>query len=79
MTIKTIYRNKMNRNKYLEVVHYPCGHYHVVQFIRFSPRTSYNGKEIINYNGGTFKFPRHRCRWRLSNLKVLLEDYEIVT
>lgn len=41
---RKIYRNTRNGNKYLEVVRYACGHYHVAQFMQWG--------EIRNYTGG---------------------------
>lgn len=32
----TIYRNKRNENKYIEVVRYGCGHYYAVQFMQWN-------------------------------------------
>lgn len=61
-----MYRNKRNEHKYLEV--HNDGHYHnsVVQFMRWD-----NG--VKNY----IPFKR-LCRWRIKNLKALLEDYELM-
>ncbi len=61
----TIYRNKRNENKYLEV--HNDGHYHnsVRQYMKWS-----NG--IKNFTGDG-----KLHRWRIGNLKELLEDYEV--
>lgn len=72
----TIWRNNRNGNKYLDVVRYACGHYYAAQFMRYGPHESYNGTEIINWNGNT-RNRRHRRRWRKANLSALLEDYSI--
>lgn len=64
---RKIYRNNRNENKYLEVVHYGCGHYHVVQFTKW--------ENIVN-KLGTLTGRRHR--WRKANLQDLLEDYHEV-
>ena len=59
----TLYRNKRNPNKYLEVRN--DGHYHntVRQFMKWA-----NG---VKYSVGDRKLHR----WRAENLKELLEDY----
>lgn len=66
MTTIKIYRNKRNENKYIEV--HNDGHYHnsVKQFLKWS-----NG---VKYLTGD------RClhRWKINNLKELLEDYEAI-
>ena len=61
-----IYRNTRNGNKFLEVVRYACGHYHVAQFMQWG--------EIRNYTGGRMG-RRRRTRWTKTDLKVLLNDY----
>lgn len=61
---RKIYRNNRNENKYLEVIHYSCGHYHVVQFMRWGT--------LVN-KVGDLTGKRHR--WRKANLEELLEDY----
>ena len=64
-TVKT-YRNKRNENKFIEVRN--DGHYHntVRQYLKWP-------------NGVTY-FTGDRClhRWRIGNLKELLEDYKEV-
>lgn len=61
-----IYRNTRNGNKFLEVVRYACGHYHVAQFMQWG--------EIRNYTGGRMG-RRRRTRWTKADLKALLDDY----
>lgn len=58
------YRNSRNENKYLEVIHYGCGHYHVVQFMKWD--------NLINKIGSR---TGRRCRWTKAHLQELLEDY----
>lgn len=67
MTTVTIYQNKRNSNKYIEV--HNDGHYHnsVRQYLEWS-----NG--VRNYTGD-----RLLHRWRKENLNELLEDYVITT
>ncbi len=62
-TIK-VYRNKRNKNKYIEV--HNDGHYHntVKQFMKWN-----NG--VKNLLGD-----RRLHRWRKANLNELLSDYE---
>lgn len=64
MTVVKIYRNKYNKNKYIEVHYYKCRHKAVKQFMMWN-----NG--VKNYLGD-------RClhRWNKKNLNELLEDYE---
>lgn len=59
----TIYQNKRNANKYLEV--HNDGHYHntVKQFIQHPNGVKY------------FTGDRRLHRWRAENLRELLEDY----
>ena len=73
MTTITIYRNKRNRNKYLEVRN--DGHYHntVRQYIMWETKSK-KGKlltsQIKNYTGDGYLH-----RWKICHLKMLLEDY----
>lgn len=62
----TVYRNKRNQNKYIEV--HNDGYYHnsVKQYMSWD-----NG--VKNLTGD-----RKLHRWRVENLKDLLEDYEVV-
>ena len=62
----TIYQNKRNINKYLEI--HNDGHYHnaVRQYMKWE-----NG--VKNLLGD-----KKLHRWRISNLKELLEDYKEV-
>lgn len=62
-TIK-VYRNKRNKNKYIEV--HNDGHYHntVKQFMKWN-----NGVKNLLCDG-------HLYRWRKANLDELLSDYE---
>ena len=67
MTTISIYQNKRNAHKYLEV--HNDGHYHnTVRQYMF-----YSRNKVKNLLGD-------RClhRWRKENLKVLLEDYRKV-
>lgn len=61
---KTIYRNKRNEHKFLEVVTYDPGHVYMVQFIRWD-----NG--IVNRVGDN---RRHRVS--RDTLSSILDDYE---
>ena len=65
MTTTTIYQNKRNENKYLEI--HNDGHYHnsVRQYLEWQ-----NG--VKNFTGDG-----RLHRWRKPNLSVLLEDYVI--
>lgn len=67
MTTTTIYQNKYNHNKYIEV--HNDGYYHnsVKQFIGYK---TFTDEKHINYNGD-------KClhRWRKANLVELLKDY----
>lgn len=67
MTTVTIYQNRYNHNKYLEV--HNDGHYHnsVRQFIGYK---TFTNEKHINYNGDKFLH-----RWKINNLRVLLSDY----
>lgn len=76
MTTITIYRNKRNENKYIEV--HNDGYYHnsVKQFMQW--KKDHNGnqlaKPIRNEMGD-----RVLHRWKKANLMTLLEDYELIT
>lgn len=65
-TKTTLYQNKRNPNKYLEV--HNDGHYHntVRQFLKWP-----NGVKYVTGD-------RKLHRWRIGNLKELLEDYKEV-
>ena len=66
MTTITLYQNKRNSNKYLEV--HNDGHYHnsVRQFLKWSNGVKYfTGDRLLH-------------RWRRENLNELLEDYIIL-
>lgn len=62
-TIK-VYRNKRNKNKYIEV--HNDGHYHNTV------------KQFMKWNNGVKNLLGDRClhRWRKANLDELLNDYE---
>ncbi len=66
MTITTIYQNKRNENKFIEI--HNDGHYHnsVRQFLQWS-----NG--VKNFTGDRFLH-----RWRKADLNELLTDYTLV-
>ena len=65
-TTVRIYRNKVNRNKYLEI--HNDGYYHnrVVQYMHWE-----NG--VKNTTKGSVLW-----RWKKANLDELLKDYELV-
>lgn len=65
-TIVTLFQNKRNSNKYIEV--HNDGHYHntVRQFLKWN-----NGVKYLVGDGKLY-------RWRIDNLKELLEDYRKV-
>lgn len=69
-----IYQNIQNPNKYLNVVRYACGHYYVVQYLRWEADETPTGTTVVNYTG-CIRNRRCRRRWRIGNLKALLEDY----
>lgn len=71
---ESIFRNIRNKNKYLNVVHYKCGHYYVVQYMRWEAAETPTGTVVINYTG-CVRNRRCRQRWKLRNLKELLNDY----
>ena len=62
----TIYQNKRNPNKYIEVHNDGCYHNSVRQFLHWSNGVKY------------FVGDRRLHRWRANNLKELLEDYSKV-
>lgn len=66
MTITTIYQNKRNEHKFIEI--HNDGHYHnsVRQFLQWS-----NG--VKNFTGDGFLH-----RWRRPDLNELLTDYTLV-
>lgn len=63
---KKIYRNKRNENKYIELVHYGCGHYYAIQFMKWG--------NIVNRNGGNRRF-----RFTKNFIMSILEDYTLVS
>lgn len=77
MTTITIYRNKRNKHKFIEV--HNDGHYHnsLKQYL-FWERNVITGdplpEPVKNITGD-----KKLHRWRKINLKELLEDYELVT
>lgn len=75
MTTVKYYRNKRNKNKYIEV--HNDGHYHntVRQFMLWSYR-KWNTVQSFTKN---FTGDGHLRRWRRFHLNELLEDYEPVT
>ena len=76
MTTITIYRNKRNENKYIEV--HNDGYYHnsVKQFMQWQKDHFVNqlAKPIRNEMGDQVLH-----RWKKANLMELLEDYELIT
>lgn len=66
MTTISIFRNKYNRNKYIEV--HNDGHYHS------------SVRQFMQYDTGTKNHMGDKClhRFKRNNLKELLEDYEEV-
>lgn len=75
MTTVSFYRNKRNKNKYIEV--HNDGHYHnsVRQFMLWSYR-KWNAIQSFTKN---FTGDGHLHRWRRKHLNELLDDYEAVT
>ena len=75
MTTINYYRNKRNKNKYIEVRN--DGYYHntVRQFMLWTYR-KWNSVQSVTKN---FTGDGHLRRWRKGNLNDLLEDYEPVT
>lgn len=65
-TIVRIYRNKANRNKFLEV--HNDGYYHnrVVQYMHWENGVKNTAKGSVLW------------RWKKANLNELLKDYELV-
>lgn len=61
---KQIYQNTRNKNKYIEVVRYACGHYYAVQFMQWG--------NVINKLGTR---TGRRFRFRKQSLAGILEDY----
>lgn len=76
MTTIAIYRNKRNKNKYIEVHNDGYHHNSVKQFMQW--KKDHNGnqlaKPIRNETGD-----RVLHRWKKANLMELLEDYELIT
>lgn len=35
------FKNKRNENKYIEAIHYKCGHYRAVQFMEYNGERNY--------------------------------------
>lgn len=76
MTTVKIFRNKRNKNKYIEV--HNDGYYHnsLKQYMYWE-RNSFTGEllqnPVKNVNGDG-----NLHRWRKANLDELLEDYELV-
>ena len=70
MTTIKVYRNRRNHNKFIEV--HNDGHYHntVRQFMHWKLKD----REVKNFTGA-----KHLYRWRITNLRALLEDYEEVS
>ena len=64
---RTIYQNKRDEDKYLEVVRYSSGNYYAVQFMKWG--------SIVNKLGSR---TGRRFRWTKRSLEVLLEDYRPV-
>lgn len=64
MKQKTIYQNKRNENKFIEVVRYSCGHYYAVQFMQWG--------DIVNKLGSR---TGRRFRFRKGSIGSILEDY----
>ena len=74
MTTVKIYRNKRNRNKFIEV--HNDGHYHnaVRQFMFWTRKIKRRPvSKIKNYNGDGCLH-----RWKIKDLMELLNDYEEV-
>lgn len=65
---KAMYQNNRNENKYMEVVHYGCGHYHAVQFMKWG--------DIVNRLGSR---TGRRFRWyKIPLMELLHDDYHEV-
>ena len=76
MTTIKIYRNKRNPNKYIEI--HNDGYYHnsLKQYMYWDNncfRCNSPQKPVKNLLGD-----KRLHRWRINNLKVLLEDYDLV-
>ena len=66
MTVKLVYQNKYNSNKYIEVHYDGYGHFSVKQFMYWA------ATGVKNFTGdGCFH------RWRKANLLELLNDYTL--
>ena len=74
MTTITIYRNKRNDNKFLEV--HNDGHYH--NTVRQYMEWKYRKKGVLLSVTKNFTGDGVLRRWRIENLKELLSDYEEV-
>ena len=70
----TIYRNKRNENKYLEI--HNDGHYH--NTVRQYMYWKYTKKGVVISETKNFTGDGVLHRWRIGNLRELLEDYEEV-
>ena len=40
----SVYINLCNHNKCIEIVHYPCGHYYIRQYMQWGPVKNYVGR-----------------------------------
>ena len=69
-TAISIYRNKKNENKYIEVHSDGYGHNSVIQYMYWQI-TPINSVKVKNGDGCLH-------RWRKQNLADLLEDYVLV-
>lgn len=67
MTTVSYYTNKRNKHKIIEV--HNDGHYHN------------SVRQFLSWNNGVKNMTGDGClhRWKIGNLKELLEDYEEVT
>ena len=70
----TVYRNKRNENKYLEV--HNDGHYH--NTVRQYMYWKYIKKGVLISETKNFTGDGILHRWRIENLRELLADYEEV-
>ena len=70
----TVYRNKRNENKYLEV--HNDGHYH--NTVRQYMYWKYIKKGVLISETKNFTGDGILHRWRIGNLRELLADYEEV-
>ena len=51
----SVYINLCNHNKCIEIVHYPCGHYYIRQYMQWGPVKNYvgrNDRHRITENAG---------------------------